>query len=185
MNSDTTFRTLSPTRRRPAGIRCRAFTSTLLLLCAGVSHAQTEVRDLDNAARQPFQAELASQDIPTIQELNTFQLASVPAGKRLVIEHVSFRVAGGELPPPENRPAALHAVAYLETTADGVRGRHELSVDRLDLGRLNRNLAVASQPIRAYADPASQVFIRIAGASEVSDALLVHLAISGHCVDVP
>lgn len=158
-------------------------TGAMLFSAPRGSLAQTNVRDVDNPATQPFQAELASQAIPVIQEANNFLATTVPLGKRLVVEHVTLRVAGGPSPQPGGEAPFMHAVAFLETTADGTRARHELAVNRIDLRGFNRNFAVASQPIRAYADPGSQVLVQVSGASAVRDAILVRLTISGYLVD--
>ncbi len=169
--------------RVAAALGLAVVAATMLLSTPGASRAQTEVRDLDNPALQPFQAELANQLLASFGDANTFQVANVPLGKRLVIEHVSFRLAGGEAPSGGESPFA-QAVAVLETTANGVRARHSLRVDRLEMfGFRTRELNIASQPIRAYADPESQVFIHISGASPVNNALLVYLAVAGHFVD--
>src|SRR5688572_190205 len=108
-------------------------TGAVLFSAPRVSLAQTNVRDVDNPAAQPFQAELASQAIPVIQEANNFLVTTVPLGKRLVIEHVTLRVAGGMSPQPGGEAPFMQAVAFLETTADGTRARHELAVNRIDL----------------------------------------------------
>ena len=158
-------------------------TAAMLFSVPRAIHAQTEVRDVDNPAAQPFQAELVSQDIPVIQEANNFLVTTVPLGKRLVIEHVTLRVAGGASPQPGGDAPFMHAVAFLETTAGGTRSRHELAVNRLDLRGFNRNFSIASQPIRAYADPGSQVLVQVSGASAVRDATLVRATVSGYLVD--
>jgi hypothetical protein len=152
----------------------------------GASHAQTRVRDLDNPARQPFQAELEGLTFNTLADAETFQVAVVPAGKRFVIEHVSLRVdsleaTAGGAPQPRFRSFATLAVK-----ADGVPARHELVVNRADVGGSSVNLA--SQPIRAYADPGSLVWVEIDAADDDGgDSLLrvAHVTISGHLVDLP
>lgn len=60
------------------------------------------VRDVDKTASEPFQEEFFEQVEPTDSGLKTiFSFSPVPAGKRLIIEHVSAHVAnlsfGGSL----------------------------------------------------------------------------------------
>jgi hypothetical protein len=170
-------------RTRVAAVALATMGGMLLLSTPGAGHAQTEVRDADNPARQPFQAALGRQLLTSFGDLNTFEIANVPLGKRLVIEHVSFRLAGGSSSPGEESPFA-QAVALLETTVNGVRAQHALRVDRIELfGFRSQELNIASQPIRAYADPGTQVRIHITGISPVNDAQLIFLAVSGHFVD--
>ena len=91
MEKMSTMATEQKIRARIAAIAQSALL-TLLALTAGVSYSQTDVRDIDNAARQPFQAELRRLTVRTTGALQSFQVAEVPFGKRLIIEHVSFRV---------------------------------------------------------------------------------------------
>lgn len=137
----------------------------LLLSAAGVSHGQTDVRDLDNPARQPFQAELQRQlRIPVAAGRESSQVAEVPAGKRLVIEHVSFRVKSQEATLPGSSQPRFRVFASLVTKANGVAANHELIVNQTDFGAASSN--AASQPVRAYADPGSLVFVRVGGQIE-------------------
>lgn len=163
--------------------------STLLMLLvsnAGVSYAQTDVRDIDNAARQPFQAELRRLKVRTVGELQSFQVAEVPFGKRLVIEHVSFRVRSLEATAAGSAQPRFATSASLVTKANGVPAEHELIVNRADVGSASFN--VVSQPLRVYADPGSLVFVQVDGrfkANAGSPLEITHLTVSGHLVDVP
>src|SRR5439155_17389827 len=47
------------------------------------------VRDVDNPSRQPFQAEVVGGFADGASTTGDITIATVPAGKRLVIEHVS------------------------------------------------------------------------------------------------
>jgi len=149
------------------------------------SHAQTVVRDIDNPAQRPFQVELRQKLtlIPTADR-ESFTIADVPAGSRLVIEHVSFRVGSLEAVVPGSRQTRFQINASLVTTADGVAANHELLATRTDFEDGSSN--TASQPIRAYADGGSPVSLRIGGQTENGRSTLVSivLTISGHLVDV-
>ena len=159
---------------------------TLLALSASVSYSQTDVRDIDNAARQPFQAELRRLRVRTAGDLQSFQVAVVPPGKRLVIEHVSFRVRSLEATAEGSAQPRFETSAALLTKANGVSAEHELIVNRADIGGASFN--VVSQPIRVYADPGSLVFVHVDGrfaANAGSTLEIIRLNISGHLVDVP
>lgn len=159
---------------------------TLLGLTASVSYSQTDVRDIDNAARQPFQAELRRLRVRTAGELQTFQVAQVPFGKRLAIEHVSFRVRSLEAIAEGSAQPRFETSAALVTKANGVPAEHELIVNRADIGTASFN--VVSQPIRVYADPGSLVLIQVDGGFAANAGSLLeitHLTVSGHLIDVP
>jgi hypothetical protein len=152
----------------------------------GTSEAQTLVRDLDNPARQPFQAELGGLLFNTSDDAESFQITLVPPGKRLVIEHVSLRINSREAGPEGIPQPRFRTFAALITKADTVAARHEVIVDRADVGEASRN--VASQSIRAYADPGSAVFVEIDSTNDNGGNSLLgisHVAISGHLVDLP
>jgi len=152
-----------------------------------MSQAQTQVRDLDNPARRPFQVEVQRQlRIPIAEGRESIQVADVPAGRRLVIEHISFRVSSLEAVTPGSHQTRFQIFAALLTKADTVAANHELLVTRTDFGIASSN--TASQPIRAYADGGTPVFIRIGGQPEGNGSTAVsitNLTISGYLVDQP
>jgi hypothetical protein len=175
-------------QKTPARIAAMAQSMLLVLLVsnAGLSYSQTDVRSLDNAARQPFQAELRNLRVRTAGPLESFRVAEVPSGKRLVIEHVSFRVRSLEASVPGSSQPRFETSAALVTKANGVPAEHELIVNRADIGIASFN--VVSQPIRVYADPGSPVFVQVDGRfpENVGSPLeIIRLNISGHLVDVP
>src|SRR5438445_1232922 len=104
------------------------------------------VRDVDNPARQPFQAQVVGGFADGASTTGDITIATVPAGKRLVIEHVSVfgmmeqlqRLVGGTL---------FHELG------------HNLGHDHLPISAQGSNAAgtldyfVASQLVRFYADP--------------------------------
>ncbi len=159
---------------------------TLLALTASVSYSQTDVRDIDNAARQPFQAELRRLRVNTVGELQSFQVAEVPFGKRLVIEHVSFRVRSLDATSGGSPQPRFETSAALVTKVNGVPAEHELIVNRADVGSASFN--VVSQQLRVYADPGSLVLVNVNGRFKTnagSTLEISHLSVSGHLVDVP
>lgn len=172
--------------RAPIAAIAQSALLTLLALTASVSHSQTDARDIDNAARQPFQAELRRLRVRTSGELQSFQVADVPFGKRLVIEHVSFRVRSLEATAAGSAQPRFETSAALVTKANGVSAEHELIVNRADIGIASFN--VVSQSIRVYADPGSLVFVQVDGrfkANAGSPLEITRLTVSGHLVDVP
>ena len=140
--------------RIAAALAKSALMGMLLASNAGVGYAQTQVRDLDNPARQPFQAELRNLRFRTAGGLESFRVAEVPSGKRLVIKHVSFRVGSLEATVPGSPQPRFGTSAFLVTKANGVPAEHELIVNRADVGLASFN--VVSQPIRAYATPVAR-----------------------------
>lgn len=73
---------------------------------------------------------------------------TVPAGKRLVIEHASARCYTASLNEFLNR-------MQIQTTLNGLIGRHYLQQTRLV--QPNENYYVASQSMKAYADGGTEV----------------------------
>lgn len=158
----------------------------LLAFSASAGYSQTDVRDIDNAARQPFQAELRRLTVRTSGAIQSFQVAEVPFGKRLVIEHVSFRVRSLEASAEGSAQPRFNTSAALVTKVNGVPAEHELIVNRADVGVASFN--VASQPLRVYADPGSLVLVNVDGRFKANAGSLLeitHLSVSGHLVDVP
>ena len=131
-------------------------------------------------ARQPFQASASS-----IQEAgtngSTVTVATVPAGKRLVIEFVS---ATGQLPPGQQ------VVAWrINTIAPPTGGQtHELLINAQPPFVNGDALFRASQQVRLYADPGATagadvraLFTRNTSAGQA----LFLMTISGYLVNVP
>lgn len=80
--------------------KCRALALGMVLF-AGPSAAQfsTPVRDVENPARSPFWATLTLTINPGFVGFLNNPFATVPAGRRLVLEHASVRCSG-----PQNNP---------------------------------------------------------------------------------
>jgi hypothetical protein len=159
---------------------------TLLALSASASYSQTDVRDVDNAARQPFHAELRRLSVRTSGAPQSFQVAEVPFGKRLVIEHVTFRVRSLEATAQRSAQPRFAVAAALVTKVNGASADHELIVNRADIGGASFN--VVSQPIRVYADPGSLVLVLVDGRFPINAGApleIIRLTVSGHLVDVP
>ena len=140
------------------------------------------VRDVDNPARQPFQATLEEPPVGAPPRVVT-----VPAGKRLVIEYVSANVIAGDLQcgaPPRYA---------LTTTAAGVAQAHffypEFTGNVGSAGNVSRRYGL-SQQTRIYADPNTQLALDI-GVDSFPVCSFLNLGIgesglhiSGHLVDM-
>ena len=105
-------------RRIATALGWLAIIGALAFLPADPSHAQTQVRDVDNPARQPFQVELQRQlRIPVAIGRESIKVADAPAGKRLVIEHVSLRISSLEATIPGSHQTRFQIQASLVTKA--------------------------------------------------------------------
>ncbi len=152
-----------------------------------VSPVPLPVRDVDNAARQPFQAELCTQ----APLGGTFcgakpSSVSVPANRRLVIEYASGRCprSGFSLSNGEDWAASL------QTTAGGTQARHLLHpVPGIAIGNPQLQSAMqlngfdVTQLMRIYADPGSPVALQFEDLGGLgSNAITCEITISGYTV---
>lgn len=137
------------------------------------------VRDLDNPAFQPFMSALNVLISPGPS--GTFVKIpfgdKVPAGKRLVIEHVSALIAvdagqkvGGALGVTTNGQAVFHSFGF---TFEG-NGFNASNNDRF----------VTSQSLRLYADPETEIVASI-DRNASSGVGQGNIIISGYLVDLP
>jgi hypothetical protein len=129
------------------------------------------VKDVDNPARQAFQQKLNFNLADGFSEV-CMPIATVPAGKRLVIEYVSAKVTipGGHKLRALNVFTNLNgdfAYHFLAPTPTGVFNEY-----------------VAAQQLRLYADPNTQV--NICASRDNGDGIApVQATISGYLVDLP
>jgi hypothetical protein len=139
------------------------------------------VKDADNPARQPFHAS-AYVGFSNGSASATATITTVPAGKRLIIEHVS--VYGQMLVGQTMRRAAIGT--SLLNYNDGGYVFDDLTVSPQGSDGV-KDYFVASQDVRLYADPGTQVLgtaIRNSTAGANPDTA-VQFSISGYLVDVP
>jgi hypothetical protein len=130
------------------------------------------VREVVNPANEPFQAEI-SFSIPDGSSSETFTLAVVPAGKRLVVEYATIlaEVPSGKMG------------ARITTTAAGQYAAHHLVLT--EQGPVyGTPTFVASQTMRVYADPGTGV-TGIVVRSDTAGTFGGLMTISGYFVDVP
>jgi hypothetical protein len=111
------------------------------------------VVEQNNPAFTPFQVELAP-------KTGFCQTVAVPAGKRLVIEHVSARIE-----TPADREISI------TTTAGGATAPHWFLLSEPFV-----TISIASQDARLYADPGTEVRACVQGLGQVT--------LSGHLVSL-
>ena len=137
------------------------------------------VRDVDNPARQPFQAEVVGGFADGASTTGDITIATVPAGKRLVIEHVSVFGMMLRLQRLVASGTQMHEIGH---TSRGHGPPISAQGSNAD-GTLD--YFIASQLVRFYADPGPiSVFAErdsFGGANPDS----VTFTISGYFVDCP
>jgi hypothetical protein len=126
-------------------------------------------------AAQPFQVSANSTQVGN--NVSTVTIATVPAGKRLVIEWVSMT---GQVPPTQ------HAEIMEISTIAGPFGgaSHQFVIEEQPDAVIGDALFRSNQSLRLYADPGTQVsalFRRNSGAGLAT----WNATISGYLVDVP
>jgi hypothetical protein len=126
------------------------------------------VRDTDNPARHPFEAAVDAA-IPDTFGGNNATLTTVPAGKVLVVEHVS---AVAFLPAGQKFSAGVYT--------DFARTHHLVSTARGSFG--GEELFEISQPIRLYVGPGASLNVRV-DRDVASGAGQARFTISGYLVD--
>src|SRR5215207_4673536 len=131
------------------------------------------VRDADNPARQPFQSELFLTGVPG--SYGALQIAQVPAGKRLVIEHVA--VSGVT-------PTGQRIFANLSTGLGSFIAHHPLVVHAQGTNENGEAEFAISQQVRLYADPGTAVTLYATRSSTSGMAVVLYATVSGYLVDV-
>ena len=136
------------------------------------ANAPVFVRNVDNPARHAFQGSVTF-DIPDNFIGVCPTLATVPIGKRMVIQYVTARVTlpGGE---------KIDEIR-LRTTVNGVEAFHDLNVE--PTGVLNR-FRVA-QSVQVYADPSALVELCVSRDLAAGLAPVNSATISGYLIDMP
>src|SRR5439155_23134862 len=138
------------------------------------------VRDVDNPAKQPFQAEVVGGFADGASSTGDITIATVPAGKRLVIEHVS---AFGTMLPTQKVINGGSEVIWTDPFGIIIVQYHWDSQGSNADG--SRDYFVVSEALRVYANPGPiQCFAErdsTAGANPNS----VTFTISGYLVNCP
>jgi hypothetical protein len=135
------------------------------------------LRDVDNPARQPFQAEAVGGFADGASTTGDITLTTVPVGKRLVIEHVS--VLGKMLAPQRLVLGGIGSgqpggkVHWLEIKVQGSNADGTL------------DYFVASQLVRFYQDPGPVRCLAERDSTAGANPASVTFTISGYFVDCP
>jgi hypothetical protein len=134
------------------------------------------VSDADNPAKQPFQASGSGEFIGSICDVT---ITTVPAGKRLIIEHVSVL---GQMTTGQKM-----ITAYIVPRLQGFNDqKHYLTISGQGTDDINGiDYYVASEQVRLYADPGPEVFGFAIRNTNSGISSFVHFVISGYLVDVP
>ena len=141
-------------------------------------------RDVDNPARQPIQAEAVAGS-GTLTGPANFVLFTVPAGKRLVVEHFSSEVGIDQtasvnryvlgIAPDPNQPGNSTFGHFLAPSYHSPCGTCGAGTE----------LFVASQPIRMYVDAGNALVVNIAFSGSVGSNGFGFFRVTGYLVDVP
>lgn len=126
------------------------------------------IRDLDNPARQPFRA---------LTTVNNAILATVPAGKRLVIEFASGFVQINSFANVSGLPAIILNIKHAGTLVF----LHEIP-PQLTYSIVNGTVYVMSQPVRMYVDAGDELQVTFPSGSGL---LAARVSVTGYFVDVP
>ena len=134
------------------------------------------VRDVDNPARQPFQREL--DPLVTVGQFTASDSLTVPAGKRLVIE---FATA------PVTTPPGTKLWVRIQTTVNGISNQYSLLPElQGSFAASGSDFLLAAQPMKVYADPATQVVavVNVLGGTANANTG-AGVVMSGYLIDVP
>lgn len=161
----------------------------LLLVSPPVSHAVPSDKDVRvinttlepvpvvniNDAGQPFQTSASATQLNS--NVSSVNITTVPAGKRLVIEFISFTA---QVPPGQN--AEIMQISTISGPVGGVS--HQLLIHEQPQAVIGDSIFRAVQHLRLYANPGTTVsalFRRNTGAGNATYGV----TISGYLVNVP
>lgn len=141
------------------------------------------VQDVSTPRRTPFQAQPAFPAVPFIGDNPVLESIKVPAGQRLVIEHVSARAV---LPFQGQSPVVYFSIS---TTVAGVTVDHSLNVPQNFIctacASPGGSLNVVSQETKFYADAGTTVQLAAQAVGGSAEAIDIKFAISGYLEDAP
>lgn len=134
------------------------------------------VKDLNNAAYQPFAADPGTKTFAAGSVGLTQDLITVPAGKRAVIEHFSGLTA------LESTNSFIRFVIVY--TSGGSQHRHEVVPVKVGGSFVaGIDILTFSQPVRAYADPGTTIMV-LADRRSSGGYASVECHLSGYFVDI-
>jgi hypothetical protein len=133
----------------------------------------TTVNVLSNDARQPFQA--AASQVQNGTNVSTLTIATVPAGKRLVIEFISL---SGQVPPTQH----VELMQVLTVTDTG-GVFHDMLIHEQPDAVIGDALFRSVQSLRLYANAGTQINVVLRRSSSIGQATY-GASISGYLVDL-
>jgi hypothetical protein len=140
----------------------------------GLAQYSTPMHDVDNGARQPVQFNINLFGAEGSFNING-SAYQVPAGKRLVIEQITARVA---VDSPQWIEVRLGLTAGSTTLA------HYLRLDP-PLALNGGNSYYTTLPVRYYADPGTSVVVGLARSGGTTGSWNGSLTFSGYLVNLP
>jgi hypothetical protein len=146
------------------------------------STAPVIVQDVSTPKRTLFQANATFPDQPFTGNGTATGTIAVPAGKRLVIEHVSGR---GVIPNGAAQPFFYFTIS---TTVGGVSVEHFLDVSKPFVFQNQTGTSsvhAVSQEMKLYADPGSTIQVSVLSFSQIGNIISINFAVSGYLEDAP
>jgi hypothetical protein len=143
------------------------------------------VQDVSTPKRTPFQAAPGFPTPPFLDNNPVSAPIAVPAGKRLVIEHVSARAV---LPFGAQTPVVFFS---LFTTVGGVTVEHVMNVPQVFLfncgscGGVTEAINSISQEMKLYADAGTTVQATAFSFGITGSPIDINFAVSGYLEDAP
>jgi hypothetical protein len=154
----------------------------LVLSLPAYAQFSSPMHDVDNGARQPvnFGGNVSIND-GSNQGANTTAV-TIPAGKRLVIETVSFN---GQVNSGEIGYLNIHVTAGAGTAGGATSATHVIPMIKLTTGFPSGDYIGGIGAFRMYADAGSTVTISYNRGASLSGAESITVFITGHYVNLP
>jgi hypothetical protein len=149
------------------------------------SSAPVIVQDVSTPKRTPFQAAPTFPAPPFLNDNPVSATITVPAGKRLVIEHVSARAV---LSFQAQTPVVYFSIS---TTVAGVKVEHFLNVPQVFIfncascGNIAETINAVGQEMKLYADAGATVQATAMATSITGVPIDINFAVSGYLEDAP
>ena len=143
------------------------------------------VQDVSTPKRTPFQAAPTFPAPPFLNDNPVSATITVPAGKRLVIEHVSARAI---LPFQVQSPVVYFSIS---TTVAGVTVEHFLNVPQVFIfncascGNITETVNAAGQEMKLYADAGATVQATALATGITGVSIAINFSVSGYLEDAP
>ena len=145
------------------------------------------IQNVDRPANQPVVEAI----LPILHEgmkrtISPLKILTVPAGKLLIIEHISLFSWGSGCQDPPDTGVAM--IIYAKLSTGGPRIPHGMSIAKvlLDPDEIDEQHSIysLSQPVRIYAGPETDVEVNLIRNHPVGDCNQVYtVTISGYYVD--